>query len=73
MNLTRRGCAVDPAVGDSTQRTRQTIRWRHLSMSIVDASLRKTWNSLRARMQVENDFLDEVAEQIDAWRQAGAR
>ena len=42
-------------------------------MSILDASLRETWDSLRARMQVENDFLDEVAEQIDAWRQAGAR
>lgn len=72
MNVTRRGCAVRAAVGDSTRQTRQTIRWRHLSMSIVDASLRKTWNSLRARMQVENDFLDEFAEQINAWRQAGA-
>ena len=29
-------------------------------MSIVDASLRKTWDSLRAREQVQNDFLDEV-------------
>ena len=29
-------------------------------MSILDASLRKTWDSLRARKQVQNDFLDEV-------------
>lgn len=29
-------------------------------MSILDASLRKTWDSLRARKQVSNDFLDEV-------------
>ena len=42
-------------------------------MSILDASLRKTWDSLRARKQVQNDFLDEVVERIDAWRQAGPR
>ena len=29
-------------------------------MFIHDASLRKTWDSLRARKQVQNDFLDEV-------------
>ncbi len=29
-------------------------------MSILDASLRKTWDSLRARKQVQEDFLDEV-------------
>ena len=29
-------------------------------MSILDASLRKTWDSLRARKQVQDDFLDEV-------------
>ena len=29
-------------------------------MSILDASLRKTWDSLRARKPVQNDFLDEV-------------
>ena len=29
-------------------------------MSILDASLRKTWDSLRAKKQVQNDFLDEV-------------
>ena len=29
-------------------------------MSILDASLRKTWDSLRARKQVQKDFLDEV-------------
>ena len=29
-------------------------------MSILHASLRKTWDSLRARKQVQNDFLDEV-------------
>ena len=29
-------------------------------MSILDASLRKTWDSLRARKQVQNDFLDEA-------------
>ena len=34
--------------------------WRHRGMSILDASLRKTWDSLRARKQVQNDFLDEV-------------
>ena len=39
----------------------------------MDASLRKAWDSLRARTQVENDFLDEGAEHVGAWRQAGAR
>ena len=29
-------------------------------MSILDASLRKTWDALRARKQVQDDFLDEV-------------
>ena len=29
-------------------------------MSILDASLRKTWDSLRAKKQVLNDFLGEV-------------
>ena len=29
-------------------------------MSILDASLRKTWDSLRARKQVQDDFLNEV-------------
>ena len=29
-------------------------------MSILDTSLRKAWDSLRARKQVQNDFLDEV-------------
>ncbi len=29
-------------------------------MSILDASLRKTWDSLRAKKQVQEDFLDEV-------------
>ena len=42
-------------------------------MSILGVWLRRTRDSLRERIQVENDFLDEVAEQIDAWRQAGAR
>ena len=28
-------------------------------MSILDASLRKTWDALRARKQVQDDFLDE--------------
>lgn len=57
-------------------------------MSILDASLRKTWDSLRVREQVQNDVLDEVrpkglhegaafsvrlTEQINAWRQVGAR
>lgn len=42
-------------------------------MSILDASLRRTRGSLRARMQVESDVLDEIAERIDARLQAGAR
>lgn len=29
-------------------------------MSILDASLRKTWDALRARKQMQDDFLDEV-------------
>ena len=29
-------------------------------MSILDASLRKTWDSLRAKKQVQDDFLHEV-------------
>ena len=29
-------------------------------MSILDASLRQTWDSLRARKQMQNDLLDEV-------------
>ena len=29
-------------------------------MSILDASLRNAWDSLWARKQVQNDFLDEV-------------
>ena len=29
-------------------------------MSSLDASLRKTWDSLRAKKQVQDDFLDEV-------------
>ena len=68
-------------------------------MSTLDASLRKTWELLRARKQLQNALLDQVrliariagrleteaargemaafsvglTEQIDAWRQAGAR
>ena len=68
-------------------------------MSTLDASLRKTWELLRARKQLQNALLDQVrliariagrleteaahgemaafslglTEQIEVWRQAGAR
>ena len=42
-----------------TRARRQLSNKRHRAMSIRDA-LRKTWDSLRARQQVHNDFLDEV-------------
>ena len=33
---------------------------RHPAMSVLDASLRRTWDSLRAKKQVQDDFLNEV-------------
>ena len=52
--------AADPRRRPGVAEQADPPPWRHRSMSILDASLRKTWDSLRARKQVQNDFLDEV-------------